>query len=121
MANLDSLDLKLVLSFANAYRRLNEKGEISDQQLEEVMQLVENYQNYAQAEFKARLQKIFPDAVSYDLKVEPSPCDQIRRSPPVGINFLCFPAISPSLLINNKLLNKIKDKLAKKVPKKYIQ
>ena len=47
MANLDSLDLKLVLSFANAYRRLNEKGEISDQQLDEVMQLVENYQSFA--------------------------------------------------------------------------
>ncbi|PUU95686.1 MAG: hypothetical protein CI947_103 [Halanaerobium sp.] len=62
MANLDSLDLKLVLSFANAYRRLNEKGEISDQQLEEVMQLVENYQEYAPEEFKARLHEIFPES-----------------------------------------------------------
>ncbi|ADO78207.1 hypothetical protein [Halanaerobium praevalens] len=60
--NLDSLDLKLVLSFANAYSRLNEKGEISDQQLEEVMQLVENYQNYAPADFKNRLQEIFPES-----------------------------------------------------------
>lgn len=58
--NLDSLDLKLVLSFANAYRRLNEKGEISDQQLDEVMQLVENYQSFAPDEFKARLHEIFP-------------------------------------------------------------
>lgn len=62
MANLDSLDLKLVLSFANAYRRLNEKGEISDQQLKEVMQLVENYQEYAPDEFKSRLQEIFPES-----------------------------------------------------------
>ena len=62
MDNLDSLDLKLVLSFANAYRRLNEKGEISDQQLEKVMQLVENYQNYAPDEFKARRHEILPDS-----------------------------------------------------------
>ena len=62
MDNLDSLDLKLVLSFANAYRRLHEKGEISDQQLEDVMQLVENYQDYAPDEFKARLHEIFPDS-----------------------------------------------------------
>jgi hypothetical protein len=62
MANLDSLDLKLVLSFANAYRRLNEKGEISDQQLEEVMQLVENYQNYNPENFKSRLHEIFPES-----------------------------------------------------------
>jgi hypothetical protein len=62
MANLDSLDLKLVLSFANAYRRLNEKGEISDQQLEEVMQLVENYQEYEPDKFKSRLREIFPES-----------------------------------------------------------
>ncbi|MFN2341134.1 MAG: hypothetical protein ABR547_07685 [Halanaerobium sp.] len=62
MANLDSLDLKLVLSFANAYRRLNDKGEISDQQLEEVMQLVENYQNYSPKDFKSRLHEIFPES-----------------------------------------------------------
>ncbi|MGM0500823.1 MAG: hypothetical protein ACQERL_11540 [Bacillota bacterium] len=60
--NLDSLDLKLVLSFANAYRRLNEKGEISDQQLKEVMQLVENYQSFAPKEFKNRLHEIFPES-----------------------------------------------------------
>jgi mRNA-degrading endonuclease YafQ of YafQ-DinJ toxin-antitoxin module len=62
MANLGSLDLKLVLSFANAYRRLNEKGEISDQQLKEVMKLVENYQSYSPKEFKDRLQGIFPES-----------------------------------------------------------
>jgi len=62
MANLDSLDLKLVLSFANAYQRLNEKGEISDQQLDEVMQLVENYQNFAPDEFKEQLHEIFPES-----------------------------------------------------------
>lgn len=62
MANLDSLDLKLVLSFANAYRRLNEKGEISDQQLAEVMKLVENYQAYAPNQFKERLHEIFPES-----------------------------------------------------------
>lgn len=60
--NLDSLDLKLVLSFANAYNRLNEKGEISDQQLEAVMELVENYQAYAPQEFKENLQQIFPES-----------------------------------------------------------
>lgn len=62
MANLDSMDLKLVLSFANAYRRLNERGEISDQQLEEVMKLVENYQSYAPEDFKNRLREIFPES-----------------------------------------------------------
>ena len=62
MDNLDRLDLKLVLSFANAYRRLNEKGEISDQQLEEVMEMVENYQDYAPDEFKSKLHEIFPES-----------------------------------------------------------
>lgn len=60
--NLDSLDLKLVLSFASAYSRLNEKGEISDQQLAKVMELVENYQAYAPREFKKRLHEIFPNS-----------------------------------------------------------
>lgn len=62
MDNLDKLDLKLVLSFANAYRRLNEKGKITDQQLEKVMEMVENYQNYAPEEFKSRLHEIFPES-----------------------------------------------------------
>lgn len=62
MTNLGSLDLKLFLSFANAYRRLNEKGEISDQQLKDVMELVENYQRFAPKEFKDRLENIFPES-----------------------------------------------------------
>lgn len=62
MANLEKLDLKLVLSFANAYQKLNEKGEISDQQLKEVMQLVENFQAYNSQEFKAKLHEIFPES-----------------------------------------------------------
>lgn len=60
MANLDSLDLKLILSFANAYQHLYEKDEITKKQLKEVMQLVENYQSYAPEQFKAKLKEIFP-------------------------------------------------------------
>lgn len=62
MANLNKLDLKLVLSLANAYQKLNEKGEITDQQLEEIMQMVENFQSYNPKDFKSKLHEIFPDS-----------------------------------------------------------
>lgn len=62
MADLDSLDLKLILSFANAYQHLYEKGDISAQQLQEVMQLVENYQAYTPENFEKKLHELFPES-----------------------------------------------------------
>lgn len=54
-----SLDLKLILSFANSYRNLYEKGEINEEQLNQVLDLIENYQSYAPDEFKNKLDSIF--------------------------------------------------------------
>ncbi len=56
-----SLDLKLILSFANSYRDLYQKGEISEEQLNEILDLIENYQSYAPDEFKNELNAIFPE------------------------------------------------------------
>ncbi len=55
-----SLDLKLILSFANSYRNLYQKEEINEEQLNQVLELIENYQSYAPDEFKAELESIFP-------------------------------------------------------------
>ncbi|MFW6000962.1 MAG: hypothetical protein ACOCQE_01210 [Halanaerobium sp.] len=55
-----SLDLKLILSFANSYRNLYQKGEIDEEQLNQVLDLIENYQSYAPDQFKNKLQSIFP-------------------------------------------------------------
>ena len=59
-----SLDLKLILSFANSYRDLYQKGEISEEQLNEILDLIENYQSYAPDEFKNELDAIFPESSS---------------------------------------------------------
>jgi len=55
-----SLDLKLILSFANSYRDLYQKGEITEEQLNEVLELIEDYQSFAPDEFKQKLKDVFP-------------------------------------------------------------
>ncbi|SFL86037.1 hypothetical protein [Halanaerobium salsuginis] len=62
MDSLDKFDLKLVLSFTNAYRKLHQEGQITQQQLTSVLALVENYQQFSPAEFETKLQNIFPDS-----------------------------------------------------------
>jgi hypothetical protein len=58
MFNRDNIDFKLILSFTNAYKRLNEKGKISDQEMEEVLSLLDNYKKYSHQEFKEKLEEI---------------------------------------------------------------
>lgn len=51
-------DLKAVLAFANRYEKLHEKGVISAEQLEQVISLIEDYQQYSFEEFKKILTNI---------------------------------------------------------------
>ncbi|ADQ15756.1 hypothetical protein [Halanaerobium hydrogeniformans] len=62
MANCDSLDLKLILSFAQSYKELYQRGEINKEQLRQVLELIDNYQNFNPADFKAELENIFPNS-----------------------------------------------------------
>jgi len=57
---LDQLDFRLVLAFTNAYERLYEKGEITEKQFNQILVLLENFQQYSLEEFKEALNKIFP-------------------------------------------------------------
>jgi hypothetical protein len=41
------------------YKKLNEKGEISDHKLKEVLSLLDKYKNYSHQEFKEKLEGIF--------------------------------------------------------------
>ncbi|MCG8514927.1 MAG: hypothetical protein MI740_12355 [Halanaerobiales bacterium] len=58
MFNKDSIDLKIILSFTNAYEELYEKGEITEEQLHGVLSLLEHYQQYSSEEFKKQLENI---------------------------------------------------------------
>ncbi len=58
---LEQLDFRLLLSFTNAYENLYNKGEISEQQLDQVLSLLDNYQQYTVEEFEAKLKEIFPN------------------------------------------------------------
>ncbi|MCC3144686.1 hypothetical protein LJ207_05015 [Halanaerobium sp. Z-7514] len=62
MANCDSLDLKLILSFAQSYKELYQRGKINEDQLRQVLDLIDNYQNFNPDEFTAELKKIFPNS-----------------------------------------------------------
>ncbi len=58
---LEQLDFRLLLSFTNTYENLYNKGEISEQQLDQVLSLLDNYQQYTFEEFEEKMKKIFPD------------------------------------------------------------
>ncbi|MEJ6951712.1 hypothetical protein [Natronospora cellulosivora (SeqCode)] len=60
-AGMDQLDFRLILAFTNAYEKLYSLGEISEDQFEKVLDLLEDYQGYSKEEFKAELKKIFPE------------------------------------------------------------
>jgi len=56
---LEQLDFKLLLAFTNAYQDLYEAGEISEEQFEELLSLIENYRDYTLKDFKKKLESIF--------------------------------------------------------------
>lgn len=56
---LEQLDFRLLLSFTNTYENLYNKGEISEQQLDQVLSLLDNYQQFTVEEFEEKMKKIF--------------------------------------------------------------
>lgn len=52
-------DFRLVLSFTNAYQRLYEQGEITEEQLFQVSTLIDHYHKYTLKEFQDKLKEIF--------------------------------------------------------------
>lgn len=56
---LEQMDFKLVLAFSNAYQNLYEKGKITEDQLEKVLELIDSYQQYTIDKFKQKLEGIF--------------------------------------------------------------
>ena len=59
---LEQLDFKLLLAFTTAYENLYEKGEINEEQFEELLSLIENYRDYTLEDFKKNLESIFNNA-----------------------------------------------------------
>jgi len=61
MISCDKLDLKVILSFANSYRNLYQDGTISKEQLNNVLHLIDHYQDYKPDQFQKKLKNVFPD------------------------------------------------------------
>lgn len=55
----ENIDQKLFFNFTDKYYQLYEEGKITQEQLDEILALIENYQNYNPQEFKDELQKVF--------------------------------------------------------------
>ncbi|MGB4005186.1 MAG: hypothetical protein WBK86_02240 [Halanaerobiales bacterium] len=64
--DLDQLDFRLILAFTNAYGNLYRKGLLTEEQLDQVSFLLDNYQNYSAAELESKLKEIFPDTLKQD-------------------------------------------------------
>lgn len=60
MFDINNIDLKIILAFTNAYENLYEKGEITEEQLDSVLSLIDNMKKYSREEFKKELNRIFP-------------------------------------------------------------
>lgn len=58
---MDQLDFRLILAFTNAYSRLYKEGLLTQEQLEKILILLDNYQNYTAEDFEKKLKEIFPD------------------------------------------------------------
>ncbi len=56
---LEQLDFRLVLAFTNAYERMYDQGKISEEQLDQVLTLLDNYHKYTIEEFEEKLTRIF--------------------------------------------------------------
>ena len=63
MPNKDNIDLNIILSFTNHYENLYEKGEITEEQLNRVTTLLDNFESYSSEEFKEEMKSIFDESV----------------------------------------------------------
>lgn len=59
MLHKNNLDLKIILSFTNAYEDLYQKGEITSSQRDRILSLLDNYQKYSPEKFKEEIKEIF--------------------------------------------------------------
>lgn len=58
MFEQNSIDLKIILAFTNYYQNLYEKGEISSSQLDDILLLLDKYQDYSLEDFKEKIRAI---------------------------------------------------------------
>ncbi len=59
MANNDNLDLNIIFSFADHYEKLEQKGEITEKQLEQVSSLLDKIEKISEEKLKERIDDIF--------------------------------------------------------------
>ncbi len=59
MLNKDNIDQKLFFTLTNKYDELYEKGEITEEQLNQVLELIENFDQYKPEKFQKKIKKIF--------------------------------------------------------------
>ena len=59
MLNKDNIDQKIFFNLTNNYYDLYEKGEITEEQLNKILELIENYKDYKPEEFQKKLKTIF--------------------------------------------------------------
>lgn len=59
MLNKDNIDQKIFFNLTNNYYDLYEKGEITEKQLNKILELIENYKDYKPEEFQKKLKTIF--------------------------------------------------------------
>lgn len=60
MREKENIDLKILLSFTTTYQKLQEEGEITAEQLDHILTLLDSYRQYSPREFESELKKIFP-------------------------------------------------------------
>ena len=61
MLNKDNIDQKITLTLTNNYYDLYENGEITKEQLDKVLELIEDYKDYEPEEFQQKIQNIFEE------------------------------------------------------------
>lgn len=61
MLNKDNIDQKITLTLTNNYYDLYENGEITKEQLDKVLELIEDYKDYEPEEFQQQIQNIFEE------------------------------------------------------------
>lgn len=59
MNEQDKVDLKIIFALTNAYENLYEKGEITAEQLDRVLSLIDKFKNYPPSDFEKELKDIF--------------------------------------------------------------
>ena len=61
MLNKDNIDQKISLTLTNNYYDLYENGEITKEQLDKVLELIEDYKDYKPEEFQQKIENIFKE------------------------------------------------------------